>query len=138
VGAWVAARGELALLPFVLGAAVLFWTAGFDIIYACQDVEFDRSAGLHSIPARLGVARALLISRVFHFMTVALLAGAGLLGRLGPIYGAGVAAVALLLAYEQSLVRPGDLSRLGQAFFTVNGLVSLGFFAAVAIQLAVG
>ncbi len=131
LGAWVAARGEVALLPAVLGAAVLFWTAGFDIIYACQDVDFDRKEGLRSIPERWGVARALAAARILHAFTVALLIGVGYLGGLDWVYGAGVAVVALLLIYEHSLVRPEDLSRVNQAFFTVNGIVSLAYMAAV-------
>jgi 4-hydroxybenzoate polyprenyltransferase len=134
VGAWIAARGELALLPAVLGAAVLFWTAGFDLIYACQDIAFDRREGLHSIPARWGAARTLALSRTLHVLTVALLAAVGVLGSLGWVYGAGVAAVALLLIYEHSLVRADDLSRVDQAFFATNGLVSLAFLGAVVIQ----
>ncbi len=131
LGAWVAARGEVALLPAILGAAVLFWTAGFDVIYACQDVDFDRKEGLRSIPERWGVARALAASRLLHALTVALLIGVGRLGNLGWVYAAGVAVVAGLLIYEHSLVRAGDLSRVNQAFFTVNGIVSLAFMAAV-------
>ncbi len=134
VGAWVAARGEVALLPAVLGAAVLFWTAGFDLIYACQDIAFDRGEGLRSIPARWGAARALVLSRTFHVLTVALLGVVGVLGSLGWIYGAGVAAVAVLLIYEHSLVKPDDLSRVDQAFFAANGIVSLAFLSAVVLQ----
>jgi len=136
VGAWVAAGAELPLLPVAsaLGLAVLFWTAGFDVIYACQDIGFDRAAGLHSIPARWGMARALLWARVFHGAAVALLVLVGILGGLGWIYAAGVIAVAALLAYEHSLVKPGDLSRVDQAFFTLNGMVSLGFLATVGLE----
>jgi len=134
VGAWVAARGELALLPAVLGTAVLFWTSGFDVIYACQDLDFDRQARLHSLPARWGAAGGLLLSRVFHVLTVLLLAAVGILGSLGWPYFTGVAVVALLLAYEQSLVKPGDLSRVNQAFFILNGMVSLAFLGAVLLQ----
>ena len=128
VGAWIAIRGRLDLPPVVLGLAVLAWTAGFDIIYACQDAEFDRSEGLHSIPARLGIGRALFVSRSLHVMTVALLAGLYFLVAIHPLYLAGVAGVAGLLAYEQSLVKADDLSRVDAAFFTVNGWVSAAYF----------
>lgn len=137
VGAWVAMRGELALLPAVLGAGVLFWTAGFDIIYACQDFEHDRREGLYSVPQRLGVARALLVSRLLHLLTIALLVTTGALGGYGLPYYFGVAVVGLLLLYEQSLVSPRDLSRVNVAFFTLNGLVSLFFMAAVIVQAMV-
>jgi 4-hydroxybenzoate polyprenyltransferase len=130
LGAWVAVRGELALLPSVLGLAVLFWTAGFDVIYACQDVNFDSEEGLHSIPRRWGVRRALWIARLFHLLTGVLLVATGTLGGLGPIYFGGVIAVVLLLLYEHTLVRESDLSRVNVAFFTLNGLVSLAFMAA--------
>ncbi|MBI4602932.1 MAG: UbiA family prenyltransferase [Planctomycetes bacterium] len=137
LGAWIAARAEVALLPALLGAAVLAWTAGFDVIYACQDQDFDERRGLHSIPRRLGIRRALLVSRGLHVITVVLLASVGLLGGLGVAYAAGVASVAALLLYEHSLVKPGDLSRVDVAFFTLNGLVSLVFMAAVVVQTVI-
>ncbi|HVR72853.1 MAG TPA: UbiA-like polyprenyltransferase [Planctomycetota bacterium] len=137
LGAWVAVREEIGLLPAVLGLAVLFWTAGFDIIYACQDHDFDRSAGLHSIPRRLGVARALVVSRIFHAAAILLLVLVGFLGSLGAVYAVGVAAVAVLIVYEHSLVRAGDLSRVNLAFFTLNGLVSLVFMAAVVLETVI-
>jgi 4-hydroxybenzoate polyprenyltransferase len=129
VGAWLAVRGSFAWPPVVLGLAVLAWVAGFDIIYACQDASFDRSAGLHSIPARLGIGRALRAARALHFLAVLLLASLYALAALHPLYLAGVAAVAALLAYEHSLVREGDLSRVNAAFFTVNGWVAVGYLA---------
>ncbi|HEV8253470.1 MAG TPA: UbiA-like polyprenyltransferase [Vicinamibacteria bacterium] len=128
VGAWLAVRGELALTPVVLALAVLAWVAGFDVIYACQDAEFDRREGLHSLPARLGIGRALHLARALHVMAVALLALIYRLAPLHPIYLAGVALVALLLVYEHRLVRPDDLSRVDAAFFTVNGWISAGYF----------
>jgi len=134
VGAWVAACGRIDLLPCLLGAAVLFWTAGFDLIYACQDIRFDRSAGLRSIPERWGVRGALLLARIFHVVTVGLLAAVGLAGSMGWVHGAGVAIVAGLLVYEHSLVRPDDLSRVNQAFFTMNGLVSLVYLGCVFVE----
>jgi 4-hydroxybenzoate polyprenyltransferase len=134
VGAWVAVKGELALLPALLGLSVLFWTAGFDIIYACQDYHFDQRHGLHSLPARLGVRRALILSRWLHALAVLLLLSVGYLGGLGWVYLMGVLCVLLLLVYEHSLVKPDDLSRVNLAFFTLNGLVSLAFMGAVVLQ----
>ena len=128
VGAWLAIRGRLEAPPVALGLAVLFWVAGFDTIYACQDEAFDRAEGLHSLPARFGVARALVLARLFHVIAVALLAAVYALAPLHPLYLVGVAAVAGLLIYEHSLVRAGDLSRIDAAFFTVNGWISLGYF----------
>jgi 4-hydroxybenzoate polyprenyltransferase len=130
VGAWLAIRGELAPAPVVLGLAVLCWVAGFDTIYACQDVAFDRAAGLHSLPARLGVARALQVARALHVVAVMLLALVYRLAPLHPIYLAGVAGVAALLVYEHSLVSADDLSRVDAAFFAVNGWISIGYLGA--------
>ena len=126
--AWIALRGSLDWRILPLTAAVMLWTAGFDIIYACQDYEFDVAEGLFSYPRRFGIAGALAIARGFHIlMLVCLLALVYTFG-LGPISLAGVAAVAALLAYEHSLVKPHDLSRVNAAFFTVNGYVSVLFF----------
>jgi 4-hydroxybenzoate polyprenyltransferase len=127
VGAWIALRGQLGLPAVALGLAVLFWVAGFDTIYACQDVAFDRESGLHSLPARLGVARALTVARGLHVAAVALLAAVYLTANLHPVYLLGVAGVAALLAYEHSLVRADDLSRVDAAFFAVNGWISVGY-----------
>lgn len=134
VCAWIAIRGEAVLaapgdlLPaVVLGGAVLLWVAGFDIIYACQDVEFDRQAGLFSVPARLGVARALHLAALCHLgMVVLLLALPWVYPLLGGVYFAGIGVVAALLAYEHYLVRPDDLTRVNVAFFKVNAVVSIG------------
>ena len=128
VGAWLAIRGRFEAVPLVLGLAVVLWVAGFDTIYACQDVEFDRREGLRSIPASLGVPRALAVARALHVAAVAVLAGLFALAPLHPLYLAGVALVAAILAYEHTLVRPDDLSRVMQAF-NLNGWVSLGYFA---------
>ena len=128
VGAWIAVRGTVAAVPVVLGLAVTAWVAGFDTIYACQDVEFDRREGLHSLPARFGTGPALVVARALHVAAVGLLAAIYWLTPLHPIYLAGVAGVAALLAYEHSLVRHDDLSRVDVAFFTVNGWVSVGYF----------
>lgn len=127
--AWIAIRGSIDPNILLLSAAVTLWTAGFDIIYSCQDVRFDRLEGLHSIPARLGIPRALLISRVLHAGMAALLLLAWSRLDLGWLALGGVGAVAALLAYEQSLVQPDDLSRVNAAFFTVNGWVSVLFLA---------
>jgi 4-hydroxybenzoate polyprenyltransferase len=128
LGAWIAIRGRIEVEPILLGLAVLSWTAGFDIIYACQDAEFDRREGLHSIPARLGIGRALLVSRLLHVATVGLLASLFGFGGLHPLYLAGMVVVAGLLAYEHSLVSAEDLSRVDAAFFTMNGWVSVAYF----------
>ncbi|MGH7134216.1 MAG: 4-hydroxybenzoate octaprenyltransferase, partial [Pirellulales bacterium] len=129
VAAWLALRGDVERPPLVLGVAVLFWVAGFDVIYACQDVEFDVRAGLHSMPARLGVTRALRVAALCHLVTiVALLLLPSVYPRLGWIYVSGILAVAALLAYEHRLVRPDDLSRVNMAFFNVNAVVSIGLF----------
>jgi 4-hydroxybenzoate polyprenyltransferase len=118
------------ILP-ALSLAVMSWVAGFDIFYALQDVSFDRAQGLHSIPAALGESRAILVARVLHGITVAALAVVGLGIGGGAWYLAGVVAVAALLLYEHSLVRPHDLSRLDAAFFTMNGIISIVFFGFV-------
>jgi 4-hydroxybenzoate polyprenyltransferase len=141
VAAWVAIRGlkDLAV-PVVLGLAVLFWVAGFDILYACQDVDFDRRAKLSSVPAWLGVRASLRAALVCHLLMVLLLLALWWVAwpLLGVIYLAGVAAVAVLLAYEHALIRPDDLSRVNQAFFHVNAVVSLGLFIVLLAQLVIG
>jgi 4-hydroxybenzoate polyprenyltransferase len=140
LGAWIAVRGMTDLMtPVVLGLAVLSWVAGFDILYACQDVDFDRKTRLHSVPARLGVRAALRVALACHFVMVALLVALHWAAApvLGTVYLVGVAIVALLLAYEHWLVRPDDLSRVNQAFFQVNGIISVGLFVIVLLQLAV-
>lgn len=124
-GAWIAVRGALDWQILPLSLAVLFWVAGFDIIYACQDVEFDRRAGLFSLPGRIGIARALMVSRALHVLMIALLAWLGQWVGLGAVGYTGLALVAGLLAYEHSLVRANDLSRVNAAFFTVNGYISI-------------
>jgi 4-hydroxybenzoate polyprenyltransferase len=131
VGAWLAVRGRFELPPLILGLAVLFWVAGFDTVYACQDVEFDRQRGLHSLPARLGVERSLTVARGMHAVSVLLLLLLFAVAPLHPLYLAGVLGVAVLLAWEHSLVRADDLSRIMPAF-NLNGWVSLGYFACTA------
>jgi 4-hydroxybenzoate polyprenyltransferase len=141
LAAWIAIRGlEDLLTPAVLGLAVLTWVAGFDILYACQDVEVDRRLGLKSVPAVLGVPRALAIARVCHALTAALLVALYFVASppLGFVYLGGVALVIVLLAYEHRLVRADDLGRVNQAFFQVNAVISIGLFLLVLVQLAVG
>ncbi|HKU55574.1 MAG TPA: UbiA-like polyprenyltransferase [Gaiellaceae bacterium] len=127
VGAWVAITGRLPWQAWMLGAAVALWVAGFDFFYALFDEEIDRREGLHSIVTRFGVSGAFLGARLAHAATIACLVAAGLGLSVGVLYWLGVAAVALLLAYEHSLVRPGDLRRLDTAFFTMNGVISVAF-----------
>lgn len=136
VAAWLAIRGELSAAPCVLGGAVLSWVAGFDIIYACQDVDFDRREGLRSVPARLGVAGALRVAAACHLATLACLAALPwFYPALGWVYGAGVAGAAVLLAVEHALVRADDLSRVNQAFFQVNAVLSVGLLVVSAVDL---
>jgi 4-hydroxybenzoate polyprenyltransferase len=125
--AWIAIRGSLDARMLILCAAVTLWVGGFDVLYACQDVEFDRAAGLHSIPKRLGIAKALVFARMMHVVMVALLAWLAWSFHLAWPAWAGIAVVAALLAYEHSLVKPNDLSKMNAAFFTVNGYISLLF-----------
>jgi 4-hydroxybenzoate polyprenyltransferase len=134
VGAWVAIRGDLPWQAWALGVAVAAWVAGFDLFYSLFDVEFDRREGLHSWTTRFGERGTFRGARALHVLTVAALVVAGLGLDVGIFYWLGVAAVALLLAYEHSLVRPGDLHRLDAAFFTVNGVISLTFFAFVLLD----
>jgi len=137
VGGWLAAGGRLAALePWLLGAAIGAWVGGFDILYACQDLDFDRAAGLKSIPVRFGVPRSLLLSRVMHVAAVACLAALGLVGGLGALYLAGVALVAALLVYEQSLVSADDLSQVKRAF-DLNGYVGILYFVSTAVAIYV-
>lgn len=134
VGGWLAAGGRGGWEPWLLGLAIGTWVGGFDVLYACQDLEVDRREGLHSIPVRFGVERSLLISRAMHAITVANLVALGVVANLGAIYAAGVAGVAVLLIYEQSLVRADDLSQVKFAF-DLNGWVGLLYLAATAADL---
>jgi len=126
--AWIAMRGSIDPRILLLTAAVMFWTAGFDIIYACQDFEFDSAEGLFSIPRTLGLKGALTVARLLHMAMVACLLLLALSFHLGVFSALGVVAVVLLLTYEHGLVKPNDLSRVNAAFFTVNGYVSILFF----------
>lgn len=135
IGAWIAVTGQIAATPLMLGLAVLLWTAGFDLIYSCQDADFDRDTGLHSIPARHGVAAALCIARVLHVATVFALAYAGVLAGCSWLYGIGVVVVAILLLAQHLIVNPRDLSRIPLAFFTINSWVGVAVFIFTAIDL---
>ena len=145
VAAWIAIRGEALLanpadgLPaLILGLAVTTWVAGFDIIYACQDAGFDESQGLHSIPARLGVPRALTLAMGLHAVTLGILVALPLVvPQLGAVYWGTLVAIAALLVWEHSLVRPDDLSRVNQAFFTANAAIGVLLLVAIAIDVAV-
>ena len=132
--AWVALTGELPWQAWALSAAVAAWVAGFDLFYSLFDLEVDRREGLHSWATRFGVGGAFAGARALHVVTVGALAAAGSGLDVGVWYWTGVAAVTLLLAYEHSLVRPSDLSRLDAAFFTINGVISLTFFAFVLVD----
>jgi len=127
--AWIAIRGSLDPRILLLTGAVTFWVAGFDVLYACQDCDFDLSAGLHSIPRSFGIRRSLIVARLFHFIMLVFLVVLLHAFGLGSIAWAGIIVVGLLLAYEHSLVRASDLSRLNAAFFTTNGVISVVFFA---------
>ena len=129
-GGWVAVRGAFEAPAFVLWFALTVWIAGFDLIYACQDIEFDRANRLHSVPARFGAAAALRTAQVCHVLTAVALAALGIMQGLGTIYWLGWVAVVLLLAYEHSLVKPDDFSRVDIAFFNVNGYIAVIVFFA--------
>jgi 4-hydroxybenzoate polyprenyltransferase len=135
--AWIAVRGSLDARILLLTAAVAFWVGGFDVIYACQDYEFDRNFGLHSLPRHFGIHAALWIARLFHIFMLGLLIALVVVFGLGKLAIAGVIVVALLLAYEHSLVRHDDLSKLNAAFFTMNGVISVVFFVFVAGDLLI-
>jgi 4-hydroxybenzoate polyprenyltransferase len=128
LGAWIAVTGRLDAPALVLGAAVLFWLVGFDVLYALQDVDFDRKAGLHSIPQRFGVRRSLWISRASHAVTISALYGLSYLLPLGWFYYGGVVVASCLIVYEHTLVKENDLSKLNVAFFNMNGYISVTVF----------
>ena len=140
IAAWIAVKGMTDLLPpMLLGLAVLFWVSGFDILYACQDYQFDRTAGLHSVPARFGIRTSLRIAAGCHAVMFTMLIALGFAsGRLGAIYFVGLAAVGVLLVVEHRMVNANDLTRVNRAFFHVNGVISLGLLVLVLVQLAVG
>src|SRR5580765_5517531 len=133
--AWIAVRGSLDPRILLLTAAVTFWVGGFDVLYACQDIEFDRANSLNSIPQAMGVPRALMVARTLHLLMLGLLVALVVVFGLGKLAFVGVAVVAVLLAYEHSLVSSGDLSKLNAAFFTMNGVIAVVFFVFVAADL---
>jgi 4-hydroxybenzoate polyprenyltransferase len=135
VGAWIAVTGRFAATPVVLGFSVLFWVAGFDVIYSLQDEAFDRAHGLFSLPARLGARRALDLSTVFHAVSLALLYGVFVLSGGGPLFGAGVVLAGIFLVRQHVLVSPKDLSRVDGAFFTANGWLSVAVFLCGALDV---
>jgi 4-hydroxybenzoate polyprenyltransferase len=137
VGGWIAAGGRAGWEPWLLGLAIGLWVGGFDILYACQDLDFDRAHGLRSIPARFGVTSAIRVSRLMHVATVLCMIALWRVARLPAMYLAGVAIVAVLLAYEQSLVSDDDLSQVKKAF-DLNGYVGIVYFAATALSLYLG
>jgi 4-hydroxybenzoate polyprenyltransferase len=137
IAAWIAIRGAVEPPALWLAGAVFFWVGGFDMLYACQDVEFDRAQGLYSTPARLGVSRSLRLAMFSHALTIVCLVGLWHAAGLGPIFLIGVMLVAGLLIYEHALVRPDDLSRVNQAFFHVNAVISIGLFAIALIDIIV-
>jgi len=137
VAAWIALRGDVSWNAVLLGIAVTLWVAGFDLIYACQDVDFDRAANLHSVPKRFGIGAALYASVALHVLMLGLLVIVAQMSGLGWIAMAGLVAVAALLAYEHLLVKPSDLSRLNAAFFTINGYISVLFFLTWAAAILV-
>jgi len=131
-GAWIAIQGRLTLVPVLLSLSVMLWTAGFDVLYACQDYDFDRQSGLHSIPRRFGISRALWIARGIHALMFASLVFFFLNAKLGWLGMAGVIATGALLVYQHSIVRADDLTRLNAAFFTTNAFVSIILFVTMA------
>lgn len=135
IGAAIAVTGEWSWIVVPLAAGVMFWTAGFDVLYSMQDLEFDRGAGLHSIPARLGPSGALWLARAFHAITVALFVTFGVMGGFGLLFWIGLAAAIGLLLWQHSIVRVDDLSRIDAAFFTANGVLSIVLFVAGACDI---
>jgi 4-hydroxybenzoate polyprenyltransferase len=135
IGGWLAIMGRFDITPIILGLGVLFWAAGFDLIYATQDVDFDRQNKLYSIPQSFGIKNALFVSRFFHILTVVALIMIGGMTSLGLCYWIGVITTTILLAYEHSLVSPTDLSRVNQAFFIINGWISLGLFGFTIVDI---
>ena len=137
LAAWLAIRGEFAWAPVLLSGAVMFWIAGFDVIYALQDQDFDRKNNLFSLPARIGIAASLQVSTLFHVLTVALLAATAVVTKSGPIAFAGIAIVAALLFWEHRIVKPNDLSRINVAFFKMNGYISILLLASFATDILI-
>ncbi len=137
VGAWIAVTGHFDLAPILLGLAVLSWVAGFDVIYSCQDRDFDLRSGLHSIPASFGIARALQMARFLHLLSAVFLVAVGVVAQLHALYFLGIAAIAGLLFYEHRLVSPNDMSRMGTAFLTMNSTISTVYFVFTLADLVI-
>jgi len=135
LGGWLAVSGSLSAAAWLLGGAVVLWVAGFDVLYACQDVDFDRREGLFSIPARFGVTPALWVARALHTATLGALAAVGVVAELHPVYWTGITVIAAVLVWEHRLVRPGDLSRLDVAFFKMNGIISVIYLVTILVAL---
>jgi 4-hydroxybenzoate polyprenyltransferase len=138
IGAWIAITNTISIEPFIIGTAVLCWVAGFDIFYAIQDIDFDQQHKLHSIPARFGIKTSLILTKVLHITSILLLSLVGIHLNLGLLYFIGIFVAAILLAYENILIRPHDLSKLNVAFFTMNGVISSVMFCFVAIEIIFG
>lgn len=138
IGAWIAVTNTYTLDPFLYGLAVLLWVAGFDILYAIQDIDFDVKHGLFSIPARFGIRSSLALTKLLHTVSIGLFVLSGIRLQLGVFYFAGVIIAAALLAYENSLIRQNDLSKLNLAFFTMNGVISVIMFCFVVIEVIFG
>lgn len=137
IAAWIAIRGTIEPPPLLLACVIFFWVGGFDILYATQDAEYDRQRGLKSIPARIGIPAALKVAALSHLLTVAALLALWNFAHLGVIFLVGIIVLAILLAYEHSLVRPDDLSRVNTAFFHVNAVVSVGILVLGVIDLLI-
>ena len=135
IGAWIGITGEVAIAPFILALAVLLWTAGFDIIYACQDLQHDIKTGLHSIPSKMGIKNSLILSSVLHFFMVIVLFIFMYFAKLNFVYFGGVCFVGIMLIYEHSLIKPHDLSKISLAFFTVNGIISMILMAVTLVDI---
>jgi len=135
IGAYLAVTGQFALLPILFSFTVLFWVSGFDIIYALQDEEFDKTTQLHSIPVALGKTKALMVSNMLHLLSAACVIAAGFYGAFGTWYWIGVVFFAGLLIYQHLLVKPNDLSKVNMAFFTTNGIASVVFAVFVILDL---
>jgi len=135
VGAWIAVTNSVSIEPFLLGAAVLCWVAGFDIFYAIQDMNFDQKYRLYSIPANFGIRTSLVLTKLLHFTAISFLVWTGIRLDLGIFYFIGVFIAGVLLAYENSLIKPDDLSKLNMAFFTMNGVISVLMFCFVAMEV---
>ena len=129
LGAWIAVAGQFNPAPVLLGVAVMSWVAGFDILYSCQDHEYDKGVGLHSIPVRFGLVGALRLARLLHVMTIVFMLAVGTVAGMRWIYFAGVGAITLLLCWEHRLVRPDDLTKVNTAFMTANSIISVAYFA---------